>query len=113
MTVRCPACAQIDPYGRVAWIAGEWVEGMAACHACTVKRLAAPPMPKHHSPGVINIPVPLHVGFIGIPETQEMVSRLAEKRSIRPAVARSKLSQANHYVHPIDVVAHRVAPEAP
>lgn len=56
-------------------------------------------------------PVPLHVFFIHIEETPEMVARLAEGKPAQPTPARSRLPKSMlKTLRPIDAVAKRVAP---
>lgn len=66
------------------------------------------PAPIEHTTAV------LHVGFIFIIETEEMLSRLRANeetgKAIHAQFARSKLASTNEIVRPIDRVASRVSP---
>lgn len=55
--------------------------------------------------------VPLHIGFLHLNETPEMLARLAEKPSLEEEskVARSKVFKTAQILRPIDRVALRVA----
>lgn len=53
----------------------------------------------------------LHIAFLYIEETEEMLARLPEKGQTKEAVAQSKVFQTTKIIHPIDRVAARVAAE--
>lgn len=62
--------------------------------------------------GLDHVPVIFHIGFVGVIETDEHLERL---RSLSEEIkrldeARSKISQTNLVIQPIDRVAARVAP---
>jgi hypothetical protein len=53
----------------------------------------------------------LHVFFLTLSETEEMLARLRTGTTKESTVARSKVSKTTLIIHPIDSVAKSVAPE--
>lgn len=59
----------------------------------------------------INLPVELHIGFLFIEETDEMVERLRHDITrLPPTLATPGIERTSQRVHGIDTVARRVAP---
>lgn len=68
----------------------------------------------HQPPPQISILVEMHIGFLFLEETPEMLARLPEtsEGTLMPSqTARSKVFSTPLYPHPVDRVAARVAPE--
>ena len=66
------------------------------------------PTAGHEGCGDVRLEAILHVFFLFLKETQEMLANLPEGAKATPKVARSKISKTQELIQPIDRVAHDV-----